>query len=144
LFDRQKSVIDRSGRGEGGTAAPAHFANRTVTRGTRPVARDTRLAKDGAKYRARPISTVRAAPAIRPWIWLKVQQVVAVWFTIVAVLLALKYIRKRQFQFAMEERMAISLSKAVRQMECSPESMLRRDGARYVDCIQKALNSPLR
>src|SRR6266567_944948 len=64
----------------------------------------------------RPFGPRPASAASGFWIWLKGPQPVAVWISILAIWLAHRYVRKRRFRLAMEERMAISCSKAVRQM----------------------------
>jgi hypothetical protein len=48
--------------------------------------------------------------------WLKGPQVIAVWSSMAALLLAANLFRKKRFKFAMQQKMAITLSKAVRQM----------------------------
>jgi hypothetical protein len=63
-----------------------------------------------------PFARQQTAAASRSSSWLKGPRAIAVWLSMVVVLLAARRFRKKRFKFAMEQKMAITLSKAVRQM----------------------------
>jgi hypothetical protein len=76
----------------------------------------SRAARKIAPDPFRPFASHHTTAPSRFVIWLKGPEAVAVWLSIVAASVAAMFYRKRQFKFAMQQKMAITLSKAVRQM----------------------------
>jgi hypothetical protein len=100
------------------TEAPAA----TLHRGTRAIeeARQSRAAPAVVLRIApdpfRPFGSRPASPASRVLAWLRGPQAIAAWMAMAALWLAARYAGRKRFSFATQQKMAITLSKAVRQM----------------------------
>ena len=64
----------------------------------------------------RPFGPNRPSAANGFLVWLRGPEAVAVWLSMVALALAGKYALRRRFRFEAQQRMALTLSKAVREM----------------------------